>query len=135
LSCRPKRASAFAPDDSWNVGVSYYDDHAFDASTSTRLAQLHLYLSFTRPSHLERRLSCFTVAGLQAAALKPRIDPGGHLGPQIDLDGEQRVNFQTAQLPPLFIQLRERSPRRASEIVPQLFIRQQTADHSFDRSM
>jgi hypothetical protein len=28
----------------WNVGVSYYHDHAFDANTSTLLAQLHLYL-------------------------------------------------------------------------------------------
>src|SRR5205814_37678 len=28
----------------WNIGVSYYHDHAFDASTSTLLAQLHLYL-------------------------------------------------------------------------------------------
>jgi hypothetical protein len=28
----------------WNVGVSYYHDHAFDASTSTLLVQLHLYL-------------------------------------------------------------------------------------------
>jgi hypothetical protein len=79
--------------------------------------------------------SCLTVGGLQAAALKPRIDPGGHFGPQTNLYGEQRVDFQAAQLPPLFIQLRERSPRRASEIVAQLFIRQQTADHSFDRSM
>jgi hypothetical protein len=28
----------------WNVGVSYYHDHAFGASTSTLLAQLHLYM-------------------------------------------------------------------------------------------
>ncbi len=28
----------------WNVGLSYYHDHAFDASTSTLLTQLHLYL-------------------------------------------------------------------------------------------
>jgi hypothetical protein len=28
----------------WNVGVSYYRDRAFDATTSTLLAQLHLYL-------------------------------------------------------------------------------------------
>jgi hypothetical protein len=28
----------------WNVGVSYYHDHAFGASTATLLAQLHLYL-------------------------------------------------------------------------------------------
>jgi hypothetical protein len=28
----------------WNVGVSYYHDHAFDASTSTLLTQLHLYM-------------------------------------------------------------------------------------------
>lgn len=28
----------------WNVNVSYYRDHAFDTSTSTLLAQLHLYM-------------------------------------------------------------------------------------------
>ena len=28
----------------WNAGVSYYHDHAFGASTSTLLTQLHLYL-------------------------------------------------------------------------------------------
>jgi hypothetical protein len=28
----------------WNVGVSYYRDRAFDATTATLLAQLHLYL-------------------------------------------------------------------------------------------
>jgi hypothetical protein len=28
----------------WNVGVSFYHDNAFDASTSTLLTQLHLYL-------------------------------------------------------------------------------------------
>jgi hypothetical protein len=28
----------------WNVNVSYYHDHAFDASTSALLAQLHLFL-------------------------------------------------------------------------------------------
>ena len=28
----------------WNVGVSYYHDHAFGANTSTLLTQLHLYL-------------------------------------------------------------------------------------------
>jgi hypothetical protein len=28
----------------WNIGVSYYHDHAFNSSTSTLLTQLHLYL-------------------------------------------------------------------------------------------
>jgi hypothetical protein len=28
----------------WNVDVSYYHDHAFDATTSALLAQLHLYM-------------------------------------------------------------------------------------------
>jgi len=42
-----------------------------------------------------------------AAALKPRIDSGGHLGPQTNLDGEQRIDFQTTHLPTLLIQLRE----------------------------
>jgi len=80
-------------------------------------------------------MSCFIVAGLQAAALKPRINPGGHLRPQTDLYGEQRVHFEPAQLPTLFTQLRERSPRRPSELVPQLLIRQEAADGSFNRSL
>jgi hypothetical protein len=28
----------------WNIGVSYYHDHVFHASTSTLLTQLHLWL-------------------------------------------------------------------------------------------
>jgi len=82
-----------------------------------------------------QKVSRFTVAGLQIAALKPRIDPDGHLGPQTDLCGEQRVDFETAQLPTLFAQFCERSPGSANEVLPQFLIRQQTADHSFNRSM
>jgi len=54
-------------------------------------------------------LSRFTVVNLQAAALKPRINPCGHLGPQTDLDREQRVDFEAAQLPTLFMQPERRS--------------------------
>jgi len=64
----------------------------------------------------------FIVAGLEAAALKPWINPGGNIRPQPDLHGEQRIDFETAQLPPLFSQLRERSPRGASELEPQLLV-------------
>ena len=73
--------------------------------------------------------------GLQAAALKPRINPGGHLRPKTDLYGEQRLDFETAQLPTLFTQVRERPPRRPNELVPQLLIRQEAADDSLNRSM
>jgi hypothetical protein len=76
-----------------------------------------------------------SVVGLQGAALKPRINPGGRFRPQTDVYGEQRVDFEAAQLPTLFTQLCERSPRRANELLPQLFIRQQAADNSFNRSM
>jgi hypothetical protein len=42
------RRLAFAvdllPRTHWNVNVSYYHDHAFDASTSALLAQLHLFM-------------------------------------------------------------------------------------------
>jgi len=79
--------------------------------------------------------SRFTVVGLQAAALKPRIDPCGHLGPQTGIDREQRVNLEAAQLPTLFVQIHERSPRKPSELVPQLLIRQKAADDSFNRSL
>lgn len=37
-------AADLLPRTHWNVNVSYYRDHAFDTSTSTLLAQLHLYL-------------------------------------------------------------------------------------------
>ena len=37
-------AADLLPRTHWNVNVSYYHDHAFDAATSTLLAQLHLYL-------------------------------------------------------------------------------------------
>ncbi len=37
--------------------------------------------------------------GPQAAALKPRINLGCHLRPQIDLYREQSVDFEAAQLP------------------------------------
>jgi hypothetical protein len=79
--------------------------------------------------------SSFKVVGLQAAALKPRINPGGHLGPQIELYGEQRVDFKATQLPTLLIQLRERSPRKVNELVPQLLVRQEAPDDPFNRSM
>ena len=79
--------------------------------------------------------SRFTVVGLQAAALKPRINPGGNLRPQTDLNGEQRVDFEAAQLPTLFMQLHERSPWRPRELVPQLLVRQEAADDSFNRSL
>ncbi len=46
----------------------------------------------------------FTVLGLKTAALKPRINPRGHLTPESDLYGEQSVYFEAAQLPPLFTQ-------------------------------
>src|SRR5260221_4248298 len=75
------------------------------------------------------------VVGLQAAALEPGIDPGRHFRPQTDFYREQRVHFEAAQLPTLLMQLRERSPWRASELVPQLLICQQAADDPFNRSM
>ena len=37
-------AADLLPRTHWNVNLSYYHDHAFGASTSTLLAQLHLYL-------------------------------------------------------------------------------------------
>jgi len=83
----------------------------------------------------DHRWSRFTIVGLQAAALKPRINPGGRLGPQTDFYGEQRIDLEAAQVPTLFIQLRERSPRRPGELVPQLLIGQEAADNSFDRSL
>ncbi len=87
------------------------------------------------PAVASTALSRFTVVGLQAAALEPRINPCRHLGPQTDLYSEQRVDFEAAQLPTLFVQLRERSPRRSNELVPQLLIRQEAADDSFNRSL
>jgi hypothetical protein len=77
----------------------------------------------------------FAVVGFQAAALKPRINPRGHLGPQTELDPEQRVNFKAAQLPTLIAQLSERSPRRGHEFLAQFPFRQEPADDSFNRSM
>jgi hypothetical protein len=79
--------------------------------------------------------SRFPVQSLQAAALKPRINSGGDLNPQTHLCGEQRVDFDTAQLPSLFMQLRERSLRRPNELVSQFLIRQEPADGSFNRSL
>ena len=79
--------------------------------------------------------SRFTVVGLQAAALKPRIDPGGHVRLQTHVYCEQRVDFEAAQFPTLLVQLHERSPRRPSELAPQLLIRQEAADDSFNRSL
>jgi hypothetical protein len=77
----------------------------------------------------------FIVAGLEAASLKPWINPGGNIRPQLSLHGEQRVDFETAQLPTLFSQLSKRSARGASELEPQVLVRQQTTDDSFNRSM
>ena len=37
-------AADLLPRTLWNVNLSYYHDHALGASTSTLLAQLHLYL-------------------------------------------------------------------------------------------
>jgi hypothetical protein len=72
---------------------------------------------------------------LEAAALKSWINSGGSVRPQPDLCREQRVGFEAAQLPTLLMQLRERSPGRLDELVPQLLIRQQAADESFNRAM
>jgi hypothetical protein len=72
---------------------------------------------------------------LQAAALEPWINPGGDLGPQIPLYSEQRVAFEAAQLPTLFMQLHKRLRRRADELAPQLLIGQEAADYSFNRSL
>jgi hypothetical protein len=136
----------------WQEGVQALDPSTNRAVFSTRVAKTAggaqpdafvgrleksdaLVSSRRRASSAASMALSRLVVDLQAAALKPRIDPGGHLGPQTDLYREQRVDFQAAQLPPLFIQLRERSTRRAGEVVPQLFIRQQPADHSFNRSM
>jgi hypothetical protein len=79
--------------------------------------------------------SWFIFVRLEAAALKPWINPGGNIRPQPDLHGEQRVDFEAGQLPTLLGELRERSLRRASELATQLFVRQQAADDSFNRSM
>jgi hypothetical protein len=45
--------------------------------------------------------SSFIFVGLEAAALKPWINPGGNIRPQPDLYGEQRVDFEAGQLPTL----------------------------------
>ncbi len=37
-------AAVLLPRTHWNVNVSYYHDHVFDASTSTLLAQIHLFM-------------------------------------------------------------------------------------------
>ena len=79
--------------------------------------------------------SCFTVLRLQAAALKPRINPGGDLRPQTDLYREQRVDFEVAQLPTLLTQLRERSAWSPNKLESQLLVRHEAANDSFNRSM
>jgi len=81
------------------------------------------------------QLSGVTIAVLQAAALKPRINPGGSPRPQAGFRGEQRVDFKTAQVPALFNQLRKRSLGRTGERAPQLVIRQEAADEPFNCSM
>jgi hypothetical protein len=59
---------------------------------------------------------CLVVRGLEAAALKPWINPSSHIGPQPDVYGQQGVDFEPAQLPSLFTQFRDRLPREASEL-------------------
>ena len=76
----------------------------------------------------------FVFGALEAGALKTWINPGGSLRPQSGLHGEQRVDFDARQLPTLFAELRERTLGGASEAEPQLFVRQQAADDSLDRS-
>jgi hypothetical protein len=63
------------------------------------------------------------------------INPGGNIRPQPGLHGEQGVDFEAGQLPTLLSELRKRSLWRASELSPQLFVRQQAADDPFNRSM
>src|ERR1700730_8552797 len=52
--------------------------------------------------------SCFIFVGLEAAALKPGINPGGNIRPQPGLHGEQGVDFEAGQLPTLLSELRKR---------------------------
>jgi hypothetical protein len=80
-------------------------------------------------------LSTFILGGLEAAALEAGINPSGNLRPQPDLDGEQCIDFESTQLPTLFTQLLNCSPRGAGELEPQLLVRQQAANDSFNRSM
>src|SRR5580658_9734448 len=56
-------------------------------------------------------LSRLIIVAFEATALNPRIDPSGNIRPQPDVHGEQRLDFEAAQLPTLFAQLRERSLR------------------------
>src|ERR1700730_12950356 len=81
------------------------------------------------------RVLSLIVRGLEAAALKSWINPGGSVRPQSDFCREQRVDLEVAQLPALVTELRERSLRGPSELEPQLLVRQQAADDSFNRSM
>jgi hypothetical protein len=50
---------------------------------------------------------CFVVLGLEAAPLKPRIDPSRNLGPEPEIN----------------------------ELEPELFVRQEAANESFNRSL
>jgi hypothetical protein len=86
------------------------------------------------PITSEKR-SCFIFLGVRTRSLKPRVDAGGDIGPHADFCGKQRVHFDPAQLPPLFTQLGERTSRGASELQPQVLIRQETADDSFNGPM
>jgi hypothetical protein len=79
--------------------------------------------------------SFFIFVGLEAAALKPWINPGGNIRPQPCLHGEQCVDLEARELPTLLSQLSERSLRRASELAPQLLIGEQATDDPFNRSM
>jgi hypothetical protein len=80
-------------------------------------------------------VSRFTLIGLQAAALKPWINPSGHLRPQTVLYREQRVDFEPGQFPTLFIQPHQCSLGGSNELAPQILIRQKAADDSFNRSL
>src|SRR5258707_12483579 len=107
----------------------------------------HATTASNRPSRSGTRSSVFSAARTwwtvsrlavvspEAAALKPWINPVGHLWPETAVDGEQRVELEAAQLPPLFDELGERSPRPASELEPQFLVRQQAAEDWFDQSL
>jgi hypothetical protein len=78
---------------------------------------------------------CCSFGGLETAALQLRINPIGGVRPQPGVGADQRVNLDAGQIPPLFTQGLERSPRGASKLKPQVLVRQEAADDSFNRSM
>ena len=105
-----------------NVGLFAFDMNGTPlwsklmAAAGPRRSSIELAVC-SRSSLTSPVFSCIVV-GLEAAALKPWINPIGNVRPQPDLDGEQRVDFDPAQLPALFTELRERSPREACELEP-----------------